>query len=78
MICKQESLFLHMIYQQQTILIPFKIQDELTKNTGCYSTSKKDFHARIICNEPRVPDRAFLCKIRPKKPREEVIDEFFF
>ena len=54
---------------RKTILIPFKIHDELTKNTGCHSTTKKDFHARIICNEPPVHVRAFLCKIRQKKPR---------
>ena len=57
MICEQKSsLFLHMNYQQTTIFIPFKIHDELTKNTGCYRTTKKHFHARSICKEPRIPD----------------------
>ena len=40
----------------KTKFIPFKIHDELTKNTGFHRTTKKDFHARIICKEPRIPD----------------------
>ena len=77
MICKQDSLFLQMNYQQKTIFIPFKIHDGLIKNTGCHRTIKKDFHARIICKEPR---RIFYIRLSLWMRRENSFEKnrYFF